>query len=79
MLEGILILLAGVALLAISLFVRKVAKRAKSMSNQPTFSSTASRAATGIYYEHGMVRKNGKGFSVEPQYKKSGSYYGSMV
>lgn len=79
MVEGILLLLVGIALLGLSLFVRKIAKRAKTMTNQPTFSRTAHGAANGVYYEHGMLRKKGSGFSVVPQYKKSGSYYESLI
>ena len=77
---GIIVFVLGALLLFISAFVRKVAKRAKHLSNQPKFSQSVKEAGlvSGIYFEHGMVDDQ-DGVSVNPQMKHSGAYYESLI
>ncbi len=78
MTEGMLFLIAGAVIFLISTFIRRVAKRAKTMSNLPRYSNTIKRASVSadIYTEHGMVDEDS---SVRPQMKRSGSYYESLI
>ena len=80
MIEGTIGLVVGFVLLAIGLLVRKVAKRAGSMTDVPTYSRSVNQAnvVSGIYTEHGMVNKKDR-TGVHAQMKRSGSYYESFI
>ncbi len=75
--EGVLFLIAGAVIFVISGFIRRVAKRAKTMSSIPRYSDTVDMApiSADIYTEHGMVYD---GCSVRPRTKRSASYYETL-